>query len=93
MILFTHRNMLCVRRNRTFLFYQAVFFNTNTGNYRKEKKYRKIQEHKKNTGICRKYRNGESTVNTNNGVNWRRFIVPKKFEQINYHNKSQLFIS
>jgi len=22
-------------------------------------------------------------VNTNNGVKWRRFIVPKKFEQIN----------
>jgi len=24
-------------------------------------------------------------VNTNNGVKWRRFIVPKKDEQINYH--------
>jgi len=24
-------------------------------------------------------------VNTNNGVNWRRFIVPKKVEQINDH--------
>jgi len=24
-------------------------------------------------------------VNTNNGVKWRRFIVPKKVEQINYH--------
>jgi len=24
-------------------------------------------------------------MNTNNGVKWRKFIVPKKFEQINYH--------
>jgi len=24
-------------------------------------------------------------VNTNNGVKWRRFIVPKKVEQINDH--------
>jgi len=24
-------------------------------------------------------------VNTSNGVKWRRFIVPIKFEQINYH--------
>jgi len=24
-------------------------------------------------------------VNTNNGAKWRRFIVPKKVEQINYH--------
>jgi len=24
-------------------------------------------------------------MNTNNGVNWRRFIVPKKVEQINDH--------
>jgi len=24
-------------------------------------------------------------VNTNNGVEWRRFIVPKKVEQINDH--------
>jgi len=24
-------------------------------------------------------------MNTNNGVKWRRFIVPKKFEQINDH--------
>jgi len=24
-------------------------------------------------------------VNTNNGVNWRRFIVPQKVEQINGH--------
>jgi len=24
-------------------------------------------------------------VNTNNGVKWRRFIVPKKIEQINNH--------
>jgi len=22
-------------------------------------------------------------MNTNNGVNWRRFIVPKKVEQVN----------
>jgi len=24
-------------------------------------------------------------MNMNNGVKWRRFIVPKKFEQINDH--------
>jgi len=24
-------------------------------------------------------------MNTNNGVNWRRFIVPKKVEKINDH--------
>jgi len=24
-------------------------------------------------------------MNTNNGVKWRRFIVPKKVEHINYH--------
>jgi len=24
-------------------------------------------------------------MNTNNGVKWRRFIVPKKVEQINDH--------
>jgi len=24
-------------------------------------------------------------MNTNNGVKWRRFIMPKKFEQINDH--------
>jgi len=24
-------------------------------------------------------------MNTNNDVKWRRFIVPKKVEQINYH--------
>jgi len=24
-------------------------------------------------------------VNTNNGVKWRRFVVPKKFDQINDH--------
>jgi len=24
-------------------------------------------------------------VNTNNGVKWRRFIVPKKYEQTNDH--------
>jgi len=29
-------------------------------------------------------------VNTNNGVKWRRFLVPKKVEQINDH--SGLFI-
>jgi len=29
------------------------------------------------------YDNERDEVNTNNGVKWRRFIVPKKVEQIN----------